>query len=364
MGDMFVDKGIDMAFLILKRVKGFRLVHRTTKGKKVTDRFIPSEELGQYGFSPTMSTEEALRALQLLRRDEKVKKSAEHQSTILGKLHKSEWLPPDWLREFEATILPELNVRPDRWNKAKDVIEKLPIAPEDWHWRPSAIYAVLVSMGAGLSYTRKLLALINKWGAFYCRKRRTAFLPIERPRQETKSRLLAASYRLHGDRSTRPLLPEHLMELRLHLPEAQWRGLYIMFWAALRPEEARTPKFKLQLDDPRGFPVLHALQPKLERRGIHPRLCWKAVPFVEPEQLEMLSWLKENAFAFPSVKRLRVLGITARSARLGFVAVMQARGYSERCYQRWLGHIGRSTVQQYYESKAIAYYESPTKKAG
>lgn len=359
-----------MGFLIKKRRLGWRLLHRIDHGTKVEERIIPKSELSQYGLSSDMSFEEAKASLSSLRSDEKAKRESERQARLLArKVPKSDYLPPDWVAEFESTVLPSTNIRRHIWNKAKETIAKTNFSPEDWHWMPDPFYKLFQQHKWSPDYCRRILASINKWGAFYSRKRRCPFMPID-GLGAGASKIRAAHYLKNPEPGTRPLALSDLNRAATLLPPKEHLGLRVMFWCGLRPEELRLllregGNWRIQTDDPRFAAVLHVFQPKLQRRGTPPAQCWKSIPLVEPEQKSLRACLIKKTFARPNFKKLKAAGISAteRSARKGFVAVFQQRGYSKTCIQRWLGHVGRDTYELHYETKAIAYYEAPVKKA-
>src|SRR5690349_13166665 len=147
-----------MGFRILKRRTGWRLLHRVDRGrgKHTEERIIKEPELGQYGLSYSMSIEEAKQALSRIRADEKARQATERQARSLAKKkeHHSAWLPPEWVEEFEKTILPEASLNMSRWLIVKELIAKLPLPPDEWHWRPAPIVTLLKEMGAGPDYAK------------------------------------------------------------------------------------------------------------------------------------------------------------------------------------------------------------------
>lgn len=366
-----------MGYIIRKEKKSWRVVYRSYEGGKDRERKIDpgSPEYESLGLSPLLSLEEASTRIKLLQQETELQriakkrdKATKHRKEL--DLIESTYLPRPWVKEFEDGYLKLLGARKDRWLIVKELISKLDIPPEKWHFQPEKIYHFFIERADSLDYARRLLKLINKWGAFYSLKAGRPFLPIDAPSGAVRRSIRAAYYKRKPDRSTNIITPSD--------PILSQPDMKLMFWFGLRPREFRmllkgpdATKWRIQTDDPRFKYVLHVFQEKLLDAGIEPRLCWKAIPAVEPEQIECIaSLLAPTALVARPFATLGSgaptsfpKGITERSLRKSFVAVMQKRGYSDSCISRWLGHIGDSTKQRHYETKELAFFEPPFRKA-
>lgn len=357
-----------MGFSLLKRKRGWRVRHRV-QGKTTTTRLLRLDEYPAYGLRADMTAEEVATALANLRADERAKQMTESYARIQAKIEyrrtiESSWLPPHIVSRFEAEILPETTLRRDRWLIAKELIAKIAIAPDEWHWRPKAIYDLFIERGDSIDYARRLLRIVNKWGAYYSRTLGKTFLPVPSPDGPFEAAIKAAHNRLKPSRRTVVLTVDKLRDLRPHLSEKAYNGLYAMLWLGLRPEELRQLLVKgwdweLSFDDKRFKACLHLFQHKLERAGIDRELCWKVIPFCEPEQLPLIEIIEHGKIEPVSAGALKKFGLTERSARKGFALVMHLKGYPEGVFDRWLGHVGATTLRRHYEEKRIAYWEPP-----
>ncbi len=369
-----------MGFSIVKRAKGWKVKHRVDHGTHTVERILKPTEYHNYGLSEAMTIDEVRTALNQLRQDNNARVMSERLARIQARINarkqiESAWLPKLLVRQFENEIIPEAGIRNDRWLIAKEIIAKADLPPDEWHWRPKAIFSLFEARADSLDYVRRLLRIINKWGAFYSRKTGKAFLPIEKPAGANRKAIRAAYSINKPDRATSALTLAHLKQSRFFLTPAQHSGLSLMIWCGLRLEEIEQilnhdqgNEFRggggwyLQTNDPRFKGVLHVFQHKLLRQGIEPRLCWKAIPLVEPEQEELIPVIQSKEFALPSLGKMKKqlqFNVTNRSARKGFAALMQMRGYRDEVYDRWLGHIGNSTLRLHYETKEIAVWEPP-----
>ncbi len=277
------------------------------------------------------------------------------------------YLPRPLVEAFERDIVPGLSGRAERWLIVKRLIAEIPHPPQDWFEREALIFGLFEKRRWNIAYVSRLLTFFNKWGAYYCRRMGTSYLPLERPQGLWKQRIMRAyneGLRTGAvpNKETAPLRIEDLAALSRQLDEAAYAGLYLMFWLGLRQRELRQLLERTQGEEPGGwwiektderFPaVLHVYQDKLKEKGIKDALCWKCIPFTEPEQLRCVGIIEGRKFKVPP-------GLNTRRARLGFSILMEERGYLPTDVQDWLGHIGRSTRDKYYKERRRAVWHPP-----
>lgn len=366
-----------MAYGIYPYKKSWRLRHRIDHGNgKVPQRTIHPEsaEFKSFGLRPDMSIEEARAQLQLYKADLKARYSLERRARIEERLNSdatlaSAWLPDALVAEFERDVLPGITAKVARWTRLKRLIAEIQIPPEEWWIKRGAIIALLVKRGHSMYSNAYTLKLLNKWGAFYCYRRGKSFSEIGRLTKDERVKLRVA-YQTNPKRlaPTQPLLLDHLARAKQILPKSEYLWLAIQYWFGLRSDEVdrlNTPPgtwYRIQMDDSRFPFVLHVLQKKLLDDGHPIEKCWKAIPACEPEQQDLLPILTGfRPLKRPDVKKV-ARELTLRSGRQGFVREMKLRGYRKHVYSIWLGHLGKETVDQYYEDKSVAYWEPPVKK--
>lgn len=368
-----------MAYMILKRKnKKWSLVHRHYNGSvilKTRTVELGFQESDSLGVFRGMSVEDADTALRLHRADNKAKYHADRRAKFaeIAKnrdMATTAWLPKPLLDDFERDRLPLLNGRKDRWLIAKDILLRLEVPPYDWGWQPELFWRKFQSKGWSLGYVRRLVFYINAWGEFYCKRTGKQWTPIPKPNGTERSRIQLRHFEKRSQKPTAEMTLDHLKRAELKLSPPQIATLKVAFWCGLRKEEL---DFVLNNEpsndtwyvdqDRRGFHVFHLFQDKLRRKGIDPRLCWKAVPLVEPEQEEIIPTLQQKAFQripLSVLKRDIGVSLTNRSARKGFSVEMEARGYVRECVNEWLGHVGTSTAAKSYRNRRLAMYSPPT----
>lgn len=366
-----------MAYQIISKRQAWNLIHRTYEGSRiVATRTIKlgTPEADSLGVFAGMTREDAHKALLLHRADGKARYHAERRARMAEKARQRElaahaWLPAALVADFEKERLPTLGGRRDRWLLAKGILARIDKPPYEWHWQPEIFWETFQKKHWSLGYVRRIMRFVNEWGAYYCRRTGKPWTPVSKPMGGAKAKLQRAHFEKRAHKPTTELTPDLIERAQVQLKGPQWNGLRVQFWMGLRKEELTflcekppSPETWHLSQDRRGFQVFHLFQEKLLRKGIEPRLCWKAVPLVEPEQEELISVLESRAFApVPLGLLQRELGVkfTGRSARKGFSVEMEARGYTRELIDDWLGHIGSSTAARSYRNRRMAMYSPP-----
>lgn len=353
-----------MAYLIISRKKKWTLVHRQYSGNKILKTrtiLLNSPEAERLGLFASMDEADAKQTLLLRRNDLLAQRAVKCELVRLKRQAiSSAWLPEELVQKFGTKI----GTRNDRWLIVKELIATLNTPPYEWASHPEIFYKFFEKNKWSMDYIRRLLRIINLWGDCFCRALGKDYDPINAPTGQDRTRIKRANYS-KPSRATTSLSIEDLTKCKALLSEYQYNSLYIAFWLGLRREELLSLHDVSQncyIDkDRRGFYVFHLFQKKLERSGVEPRLCWKAIPLVELEQQVIPELISQKKYEFVSAKRLKRCGVllTNRSARKGFSIEMEIRGYSKDCIEAWLGHVGNSTRAKHYQDKRIAVYSPP-----
>lgn len=363
-----------MAYQIIKRKTKWSLVYRRYSGSKILKTrtiVLGTPEADGLGVFAGMALEAAQKALTLHRADGRARYHESRRARLAERaqvraLATTAWLPAALVREFEKE---RMEGRPDRWLIVKEILGKLEVPPYEWHWQPEIFWAGFRARGWSLGYVGKLMRLVNLWGEFYCRRTGKQWYPVPKPTGAARTRIQMKHYEKKANRPTSEMTVEHLVAAAALLTPPEYNSLRLAFWCLLRKEELAFVLSNPSSDstwyvdeDRRGFSVFHVFQDKLRRKGIEPRLCWKAVPLVEPEQEELLPVIASAAFAPVPLRKLkREVGValTNRSARKGASIELEARGYSRECVNDWLGHIGTTTAAKSYRSRRLALWAPP-----
>jgi hypothetical protein len=140
----------------MKAAPGWRVVFREDKGEgkpNVERTVVPgSAEYQEIGLNPTLSKADAEKVLDRVRKHREAVRHATRLAKIDERIAKQNavtaaWLPNWIVEEFEREIIPEQQIRDDRWRIAKTIIASLTIPPDEWRWRPKAIFEAFKKRG-------------------------------------------------------------------------------------------------------------------------------------------------------------------------------------------------------------------------
>jgi hypothetical protein len=350
-----------MAYRIERRGLAWRLLYREDHGKakKPTSRQIPkgSPEWQSFGLRPEMTLEDARAQIALYRAAKKIKDGEErkirasHERVQRTEAQSIAWLPVDWVRHFEAEILPQYKIKPVAWKLAKRIIGEQKTAPWEWQWNMGPLWKPLVERALSEDYAFRVWSALRLYGRYYSHKsgQGKEFELLGMP--TTALNLLKRAFHNKTGNKYKPSVMEekHLATLKVHLREEHYNWMAIAFWFGLRPQEIKPVKWKILPDakEPTRFPwALHVQQGKLEAQAIDPLLQWKGIPALLPEQVALRGVIESGKFKRPSESLLNSIKVhlgesrfQLKSARRGFVPLMLRKGYSRKQANRWLGHI-------------------------
>lgn len=241
------------------------------------------------------------------------------------------------------------------WRRAKRILVKLDIDPTDWFDLRKKFYEEFTRNQLSLSYTKKIIAILNLWGSWHCRKYRRYFEPIPFPRGHERERIADKYYDKAGmGKESAPLTPEALRSAEGKLPQPAFNWLWISLYFGLRPKEvdslAHHKNWRTEMHQ--GTPVLFVYQTKLTAIAKEKR--WKYIPAMMPEQRKALDLIRGGSFKRPIVKTVRRYcgeGVNLYGGRKGFEALMTSRGYRLEDISLWLGHQSIERTWRNYKDR-------------
>lgn len=335
------------------KIRPWKIQYRTWVGGVCKDRDIPDTEYSNIGVSSSLTFEQAKERCDSLNAQEHLKRVQEKRNDIskriqIEELKQSAFLPKSLVDRFESGL--ESDKTQSHWRAAKRVICSLQIEPQDWSFYKDKFYKEFVKMGYGYSYCQKVLILLNKWGGFVSRERRSYFEPIPFPKYRDKEVIIDA----HGQSyESKPLTPELLLSTESRFRVDNYNWLYLSLWLGLRPNEVdrlkeQGSKYTWYLEDN----VIWVYQSKLV--GISKDKRVKPIPLKYNEQSTCISIIESKNFKRPLGKTLqRHLGdgYTLYAGRKGFTDLMLSRGNGLEAVSQWLGHSSIETTWKVYKYK-------------
>lgn len=357
-----------MAYLILSKKTRWRLVWRQDRGKNgVIQRtiFPHLPEYGALGFRAEMGIEEARTTLSRVRLtvDEVEKVGAFHRAQDRAQLYKaveSIYLPPIWVQEYEKNVLPCISTKLGYWTHSQKIVASWGVEPQYWFTQPNHIVQYISERGMAPYALSTCNRIINAYGLYYCAKLCRIYTPVvlNKPAYNTVNKAYNAS---REGREWVACSPHDLKRARTLLGPLKGLWVAMAFWYGLRPEEMALWEIK-EASHGAYDRYLLVRQKKLKDKGVEERLCWKAIPAVEPEQREIMSALeggacpvRPTAQEFYRVKK----GLSPRTCRRGYVAIMRERGYCKNIYNTWMGHLNSNTQDRNYVDPKKPEYERP-----
>ena len=312
-----------------------------------------------------MTIEEAQAQARSLNAQEELKRRAEQRLVIDAKkaeqtLVFDAFINPMDKAEFERKYLfqavPEAararHKNNSYWQAAQSAIATLQLDTEEWSEMKRTFYAYFAEKTISPSYARKIMAVLNLWGAFQARKYRKMYLPIPHPRGRDASMIADAYFeRSGGGQASHALTPELLETARSNLKPEQYHWLYLTVWLGLRPEEADSVK-DLKCTKVVGN-VVHVYQSKLT--SIPRAERWKVVPIREPEQKLCLDIIASLPIHRPLNKTIGKYAkdekITGYGGRKNFTDLMLDRGHRLEDISQWMGHHSIDRTWRSYKNR-------------
>jgi hypothetical protein len=333
-------------------------------------RAVPRSDWPRHGFSDAMSLDEAKARKDSLNAKEKLSRNEARRQKILARLDKERleqvaYLPEALEREFVTEKLPPSPKTQSHWAAARRVLTATALPPECWADSADKFYKEFVKRQMSPSYLKKVLPLINRWGAFQSRKQQRPFDPIPFPPKHWANEIAETHYQktsTQGGRESAPLPPEFLTDVDLD-PEAL-RWLQFSVWFGLRPVEidllAKPSSKKTWWVSRERVPVLWIYQTKL--KGVAPDKRVKYVPAFLPEQAALLKDMSLPVKRPGRKKMISLFGesITLYGGRKNFIQLMKSHGQKFENVSVWMGHTDlKRTYQSYFNKQVVTFDPAP-----
>lgn len=254
------------------------------------------------------------------------------------------------------------------WKYLKKMILDLQIKPEEYADSAENIYDYFVGRETSLEYSLKLIGLMNRWGAFYCKKTGKFFEPVPNPKGKDRSMIADTYSDSQGFRGeSDPLTPALLEAKRSSFSEEQYRWLFISVWFGLRPQEInllKTPnpkKWRIEFNEEKRVDVLWVYQPKLT--AIEKDKRWKPIPIIFPQQKTAVNYINEGKLKAPLYKTMKTVftssRITLYGGRKGFMDLMLDNKQTLENIATWLGHQSIEMTWTKYRNKKRINFNKP-----
>lgn len=340
-----------MAFVILRTKSGWRIRHdRYEEGRRLSRR-IPIKDYRSIGFSESLTLEQARERAKQLTATEGLKRQENSRQRIKDRLKAQDMRIKALLPlEEDFRHLLDTERKQMQWRAARDLIIAIPVQLEHWHAASSQFHALFVKLRHGADYARRLLKLINEYGAFVARTQNRYFKEIKPLSGLAKERVVDGSRK----QKSLPLAPQELEAIRSRLKEEHYNWLYISIWMGLRPEEIDNPcTFEIQGD--REWAVVY--QSKLITKPKNER--YKMIPKLFPEQEKAFRLMESGPKERPTgyVMGKVTEGVGLYGGRHGFVKLMKSRGRKLAEISMWMGHTNINRTRNDYMDKRVGFLE-------
>lgn len=334
-----------------------------------SQRAVKNSEYSSIGLNSTLTYDQAKAVIRRLNGDGKARRIEAARQGSQKKLDATNkavvlYLPQAFVTEFETDVLKkDRNKTAKRyWSAAKLCISDIKKGVDKLWKDPSAVYDYCSGKKFSLSYTKKIIYVINLYGSWWGRKTDSAYYPIPTPRGNERERINDAYFDSgKQQKESEPLTPELLLSAKDKLSAEQWNWLFVSVWFGLRPGEIDniTKSGSWKIETHGSVKCLAIYQSKLT--SIEKSKRWKYIPILFPEQEQALVFIKtEGLLDRPLVKTVRRhvdVAVTCYGGRKGFVELMIGKGRSFTEVQSWLGHQNIDQTWKNYKNKRKVFIE-------
>lgn len=357
--------------------RSWKLQFQTEIGGKRKIRDVSEAEFNAIGFSQKMSRTEAEERRDQINAQAHLKFQEQRRNAIHARLKdeatvQAAYLPEALVKEFEDKHLfarmdkaiAKRNKTGSHWRGAKRVLCDLKVDISDWAVDCAKFYDYFSEEAWSYSYVQKLIAMLNRWGAFQARTFRQYYEPLPNPTGIERQRIEDSYFdNNEGGQTSDPLTPEQLISKHSRLEPLHHNWLFLSVWFGLRPAEVdllKEPSSRTTwyIDkDGQGTTILRVYQTKLKSIARDKR--WKGIPVLYPEQFAALDILTSQEFERPLAKTVRNhFGpkTTCYAGRKGFTKLMEDRDQDLVNISLWLGHttVDR-TIRSYRDRNEVKY---------
>lgn len=357
-----------------------------TEGSKRT--YIKKASLVAAGFSPNLSYDEAKSRATQLNAQGKLKLQAARRAKIAERLDTERlealaFLPMTDIHEFENKILAPKFLSVDvwdpkhklavKWRAAIKTMGAVKLDPSEWAEKPFLFYNYFLTKMFSTGYVERIIAMMNLYGYFYCRKYAKAFCPIPPLKGiQRQKQINAYSKNPHRRHKAERITPSELEAQRGNLGEELYNWIFLSLWLGLRPEEVDALKNPLpsyghffELKD--DCKIIVVYQSKL-KNSVEEEDRWKRIPILYPEQERALEIIESGKFHRPLPQTMQLhLGkkhADTYSGRKSFTDLMLGFGQRLEDIQGWMGHTTIERTWKDYKSRKVVHFIKPPKKAG
>ena len=341
---------------------------------------IPPAMYPEMGLTEQMSLSEARRAISeynlIRKKDIRITQSQIKALKRFEELKKYDktLFPPQMVEEFVNRLMSASDGKP-RFKKrlvrnfqiVQEMVVSLNLLPQDYEPNLDKIisYFKEETRKYSVSYSKDIIWVLNRWGQFYSRQRRTFFEPIGKLRTKTQNAISSVQKEKGGVRKPSfPMTAELLKTLRSKintdkLEEIQkYNWIFIAFVFGLRPSECDSAIKEKSIVEVNGITTLKIIQTKLTVVDEDERE--KRIPVICEEQAEALDYIKKGQAKRPTPKWLaKYLKKSETSkevfdlycGRKGFIDFMLAKGQSLENISVWCGHKNIETSWRYYKDR-------------
>lgn len=370
--------------VLAQKKRAWKIQHATfaNAGRKIRD--IQESEYARLGFRVDMTLEEARARRDQLNAQDHLHRWEDARQEINKRLQREErvldaYLDHNDVKEFEEGVLfasesmgsIKRNKTDSHWRRARRFLTQLKIEPDSWDFHSKRFYEAFRKVNLSPSYTQKIIAILNLWGKFHCRKYGKYFEPLKFPRGHEKEKIADAYYdtREHG-RVSDAITPGDVERNRSSMLEPWYNWFYLSVWFGLRPIEVDT---LTKPSGPRtwhagvkgGVPFLAVYQSKLTAVPRDKRT--KVIPCIVPEQVRGLKIIEKGNFRRPSharhIKKWFNENTTLYGGRKGFEQLMMSLGQQLEDISNWMGHQSIDRTWRSYKNKQAINFKPVTRSA-
>ncbi len=353
-----------MGYLVKKlsnKNRSWKVQYQTYKdGRHVKD--IRQDDFARLGLHSSMDIAAVREVCHTLNAQSAVRSLQEKRNAINIRLSEDEvalnaFLPASLVRSFEAGLF-DKKAR-FHWRIARKLMLEIKLEPAHWQHNALLWYRLFQSHTYSLSYTHKIIAMLNRWGKHLSYTQQSYYEPLAFPTAQSKQRILDACEEAKRGHTSDPLSPERLESLRSKLLPKNYMWLYLAVWLGLRPSEVdslREPSGPRtwRLEGEGKDAVLWVYQAKLSAIASKDR--WKPIPLLYAEQRACLTIIAGSELKRPLNKTIKKhFGgqTTCYCGRKNFVDMMLARGHTLEAISSWLGHKSLDRTWKSYKNKNI-----------
>lgn len=383
MADKKTEKVEGSYFIRAKPSGKWYVFHQVYKDGKASQTSIPAESYETLGFQRHWSVIQAKAFCQELNKEKSkekqtIRRAAQKANEIVSV--NEDFFPEALCVLFRNKLEDENQGSEEHLSKLHShfafiqvMCVKLKLKPEEYRDSQKKFYNYFASQKISVNYAKRLIAMLNLWGAFHSKYKNKFYEPVQTVKGRIKEKIADAQAtkrgvetRLGVREASEPLGEKTLRDLKSEVAADIYNWFFLSVYLGLRPEEVDSlkdkTKYKLSLDEATGVKVLWVYQSKLQAVAKDKR--WKLIPLFMENQLLCLDIIAEGNFRKCSYKYARKVlpeGTTFYGGRKNFIDMMLGYGQSLEDIHVWMGHTSIDTSWKHYKNKKLVNF-IPVKK--